>query len=77
MVVFLYPKFKEREVKTMAKIEVTPIDSGGGRRVLVDGIPIPDVTDVTMYVRPGSCDEVTISIRADCFQSVQLKEKEQ
>ena len=61
----------------MAKIEVTPIDSDGGRRILVDGIAIPDVTDITMYVQAGSVDEVTITIRADSFPSVQFKENQQ
>ena len=64
---------RRKRGKTMAKIEVTPIDSDGGRRILVDGIAIPDVTDVSMYVRPGSVDEVTFTVRADSFQSVQLE----
>lgn len=59
----------------MAKIEVTPINSEGGRKVLVNGIAIPDVTDVSMYVRaPWEPDEVTITIKADSFQSCERTE---
>lgn len=59
----------------MAKIEVTPMNSKGGRELLINGISIPDVTDVTMNVRPGSHDEVMITVMADSFQSVQFEEK--
>lgn len=52
----------------MAVIEITPLDKGK-REVLVDGISIPDVTDVSMYIRPGYVDEVTITIHADSFKS--------
>lgn len=54
----------------MAKIEVTAKDCSKGREVLVNGIPLPDVTDVTLYVRPGDSDEVSITIKADSFKSV-------
>lgn len=53
----------------MAKIEVTPKDCDKGREVLVNGIPIPDVTDVSLFVRPTDTDEVTITIKADSFRS--------
>lgn len=53
----------------MAKIEVTPRNDSEGRKVLVNGIAIPDVTDVSLYIRPGDVDEVTITIRADSFES--------
>lgn len=56
----------------MAKIEVTPRNGSEGRKVLVNGIAIPDVTDVSLYIRPGDIDEVTITIAADSFKSQQL-----
>ena len=52
----------------MAEVKVTT-RKNGAREVLVNGIAIPDVTDVTMYVCPDSIDEVTIRIHADSFQS--------
>lgn len=54
----------------MAKIEVTAKDCNKGREVLVNGIPIPDVADVSLYVRQGDSDEVSITIKADSFKSV-------
>lgn len=59
----------------MAQIKVTPFDSKGFREVLVNGVSIPDVTDVSMYVRPGEGDEVTITIRADSFHSAMSEKK--
>lgn len=59
----------------MAEIKVTPFDSKGFREVLVNGISIPDVTDVSMCVRPGDYDEVAITIRADSFHSAMSEEK--
>ena len=55
----------------MAEIMVTPRDEKGNREVLVNGVSIPDVTDVSMFVRPGCIDEVSITIRADSFQSIE------
>lgn len=60
----------------MAKIEVTPRNGSEGRKVLVNGIAIPDVTDVSLYIRPGEADEVTITISADSFQSQYLAQDE-
>lgn len=60
----------------MADIEVTPASPDGGREVLVNGISIPDVTDVSMFIKGGSTDEVTITIHADSFQSKERKEKQ-
>lgn len=52
----------------MAEVKVTT-RKNGAREVLVDGIAIPDVRDITTYVRPDSIDEVVITIHADSFQS--------
>lgn len=55
----------------MAEIRVTPWDEKGGREVLVNGISIPDVIDVSVFVRGGCADEVSLTIRADSFQSAE------
>ena len=54
----------------MAVIEVTPLDKGK-REVLVNGVSIPDVMDVSVYIHPMETDSVTITIRADSFQSAE------
>ena len=54
----------------MAKIEVTAKDCDKGREVLVNGISIPDVVDVSVYVKPTDSDEVSITIKADSFKSI-------
>lgn len=53
----------------MAEIKITPRNEKGHREVMVNGISIPDVTDVSMFVRGGCADEVSLTIRADSFQS--------
>lgn len=58
-------------VMGVAEIKVTPKDEKGGREVLVNGISIPDVTDVSMFVRGGCDDEVSITIHADSFQTTE------
>ena len=55
----------------MADIKVTLPDEKSRREVLVNGISIPDVTDVSLFVRGGSQDEVTLTIHADSFQSIE------
>lgn len=54
----------------MAEIQVTSRENGA-REVLVNGISVPDVVDVSLYVRPGSADEAVLTIRADKFQSAE------
>ena len=56
----------------MAEIKVT---GGKNREVLVNGVPIPDVVDVSMFVRPGNQDEVSITIHADKFQTEEKEER--
>lgn len=56
----------------MAEIKVTPKSENGERKVLVNGVAIPDVTEVSLLVRAGYVDEVAITVHADSFQ---LKEK--
>lgn len=58
----------------MADIEVTPMSPKGEREVLINGISIPDVTDVSMFIKGGGgTDEVTITIHADSFRSKEMK----
>lgn len=33
----------------MADIQITPLDTKEGRKVLVSGMTIPDVTDVSLF----------------------------
>ena len=52
----------------MADIKITS-QKQGKREVLVNGISIPDIKDVTLYASPDSCDEVILTLRADKFES--------
>ena len=52
----------------MADIKVTPFDEKNGREVLVNGISIPDVAEVSLLVRGDRMDEVALTIHADSFQ---------
>lgn len=52
----------------MADIQITSREEGK-REVLVNGVSIPDVKDVTLYITRDSCDEVTLTIHADRFRS--------
>lgn len=55
----------------VAGIRVTPFGEKGRREVLVNGISIPDVTEVSLLVRGDRMDEVTLTIHADSFQSAE------
>lgn len=54
----------------MADIKITS-QKQGKREVLVNGISVPDVVDVSLYVRPGSVDEAVLTIHVDKFQSAE------
>ncbi len=51
----------------MAEIKVTPRNENGEREVLVNGVAIPDVTEVSLLVRAGYVDKVAINVREDSF----------
>lgn len=51
----------------MANIEVTPRDRDCRRKVLVNGVEIPDVINVSMNVYHTELDLVSITIHADSF----------
>lgn len=60
----------------MAKIQITPMDKKGCREVLVNGVSVPEVTNVSLFCRPGNRDEVTLTILADSFQSELFREED-
>ncbi len=47
----------------MAKVQI--VNKGGAKTVFVDGLKIPDVTGATVYVRPGSVEELDLLIAVD------------
>ncbi len=52
----------------VADIKVMPFDEKNRREVVVNGISIPDVTEISLLVRGERMDEVALIIHADSFQ---------
>lgn len=54
----------------MAKIEVTPEYKKEVRKLLINGIEIPDVLSVSLEIKPNCVDEVVIRVLADSFSVI-------
>lgn len=53
----------------MEKVVVMPPDVNGGRKVLVGGVEVPGVSDVSLFVNSNNIDSVTLTIPVCSFES--------